>query len=245
MKNLITRIIQKRNPHFRFDPRVSDYLLWCMLWSKAFMLLRGLRVLLKGKMPRNLLLGSRVRLEISRKINLGKWVKIEHDSRLSALGTEGITIGNNSGIGAFGSIIVSTSFQNIGSYIRIGSNVGIGEFASLGGAGGLEIGDDCIIGQYFSCHPENHNYSNLEQPIRLQGVERKGISVGSNCWIGSKVTILDGVRIGEGCVIGAGTVVTKSFPPNSIIAGVPARILRDRSESTDLMKHRISKVRIV
>lgn len=243
MKSLITRIIQRRNPHFQFDPRVSDYLLWCMAWNKSRMLLCGLRVLLKGKMPKSLLLGARVRLEYSRKITLGKWVRIEHDSRLSALGTEGITIGNNSGIGAFSSIIVSTSFQNIGSYIRIGSNVGIGEFASLGGAGGLEIGDDCIIGQYFSCHPENHNYDNPEQPIRLQGVQRKGITIGSNCWIGSKVTILDGVHVGDGCVIGAGTVVTKSFPPDSIIAGAPARILRDRSESGDLMKHRISKVR--
>lgn len=244
MKDLITRIIQKRNPHFQFDERVSDYLLWCMIWSKVRMFLWGLRVLLKGKKPKNLLLGARVRLEYSRKITLGKWVRIDHDSRLSALGTEGIAIGSNSGIGAFSSIIVSTSFQNIGSFIRIGSNVGIGEFASLGGAGGLEIGDDCIIGQYFSCHPENHNYGNPEQLIRRQGVRRKGITIGSNCWIGSKVTILDGVNVGAGCVIGAGTVVTKSFPSNSIIAGVPARILRDRIESEDLMKHRISKVRI-
>jgi acetyltransferase-like isoleucine patch superfamily enzyme len=244
MKNLITRIIQKRNPHFQFDPRVSDYMLWCMAWNRSRMFLFGLRMLLKGKMPKSLLLGARVRLEYSRKITLGKWVRIDHDSRLSALGTEGITIGNNSGIGAFSSIIVSTSFQNIGSYIRIGSNVGIGEFASLGGAGGLEIGDDCIIGQYFSCHPENHIHSNPEEPIRLQGVERKGIRIGSNCWIGSKVTILDGVNIGNGCVIAAGAVVTKSFPSNSILAGVPASILRDRSGSGGVVKSTISKVRI-
>ena len=243
MKKLIVRIIQKRNPHFQFDPRVSDYLLWCMIWNKSRMFLCGLRMLLKGKMPKNLLLGARVRLEYSRKIILGKWVRIEHDSRLSALGTEGITIGNNSGIGAFSSIIVSTSFQNIGSYIRIGSNVGIGEFASLGGGGGLEIGDDCIIGQYFSCHPENHVHKNPEQPIRLQGVTREGIRIGKDCWIGSKVTILDGVHIGDGCVIAAGAVVTQSFPAYSILAGVPARILRDRSEPGDLMKSTISKVR--
>jgi len=205
------------------------------------MLLCGLRVLLKGKIPRGLLLGSRVRLEFSRKINLGKWVRIEHDSRLSALGTEGITIGSNSAIGAFSSIVVSTSFQNIGTFIRIGSNVGLGEFASLGGAGGLEIGDDCIIGQYFSCHPENHNYKDPGPLIRLQGVDRQGISIGSNCWIGSKVTVLDGVHIGEGCVIGAGTVVTKSFPGNSILAGVPARSLGDRSEIGDSKKLRIAK----
>jgi len=149
---------------------------------------------------------------------------------LSALGSEGITFGDNVGIGAYSRVIVSTSLNQIGTNIRIGNNVGIGEYAYLGGAGGLEIGDDCIVGQYFSCHSENHNYENMELPIRLQGVNRKGIKVGKDCWIGSKVTILDGVNIGDGCIIAAGSVVTKSFPANSIIGGVPAKILKSRGQ---------------
>jgi acetyltransferase-like isoleucine patch superfamily enzyme len=68
----------------------------------------------------------------------------------------------------------------------------------------------------------------LDEPIRLQGVTRKGIRIGNNCWIGSKVTILDGVTIGDGCILAAGTVVTKSFPANSIIGGVPAKIIKSR-----------------
>jgi acetyltransferase-like isoleucine patch superfamily enzyme len=56
--------------------------------------------------------------------------------------------------------------------------------------------------------------------------------IGPNCWIGSKVTILDGVTIGEGCVIAAGSVVTKSFPDYSVIGGVPARVLRSRLPET-------------
>lgn len=149
---------------------------------------------------------------------------------LSALGNEGITLGDNVGLGAFSRVIVSTSLNQIGTYIRIGNNVGIGEYAYLGGAGGLEIGDDCIVGQYFSCHPENHNYEDIDTPIRLQGVNRKGIIIGKNCWIGSKVTILDGVNIGDGCILAAGSVVTKSFPANSIIGGVPAKILKSREQ---------------
>jgi acetyltransferase-like isoleucine patch superfamily enzyme len=98
----------------------------------------------------------------------------------------------------------------------------------LGGAGGLEIGDECIIGQYLSCHPENHVSGDLEVAIRHQGVTRKGIKIGPNCWIGSKVTILDGVEIGKGCIIAAGAVVTKSFPSNSVIGGVPAKLLKSR-----------------
>jgi acetyltransferase-like isoleucine patch superfamily enzyme len=157
-------------------------------------------------------------------------MKLGDQVYLSALGSEGITLGDNVGLGAFSRIVVSTSLNDIGSYIRIGNNVGIGEYAYLGGAGGLEIGNDCIVGQYFSCHPENHNFERTDLPIRMQGVNRKGISIGNDCWIGSKVTVLDGVTIGDGCIIAAGAVVTKSFPANSIIGGVPAKRLKDRTE---------------
>jgi acetyltransferase-like isoleucine patch superfamily enzyme len=60
-------------------------------------------------------------------------------------------------------------------------------------------------------------------------VNRKGIKIGKNCWIGSKVSILDGVQLGNGCIVAAGAVVTKSFPDNSIIGGVPAKLLKTRS----------------
>ena len=58
--------------------------------------------------------------------------------------------------------------------------------------------------------------------------------IGSNCWIGAKATILDGVHIGDGCIVAAGAVVTKSFPDNVIIGGVPAKIIKYRtSEQTN------------
>ncbi|MEM7038820.1 MAG: acyltransferase, partial [Bacteroidota bacterium] len=154
----------------------------------------------------------------------------------SGFGTEGLEIGDNSGIGAFSRLIVSMDYSAPGKCIRIGRNVGIGEYAYLGGAGGLEIGDDCIVGQYFSCHPENHNFNDPTEAIRQQGVTRKGIRIGRNCWIGSKVTVLDGVEIGEGCVIAAGAVVTKSMPAHSVIGGVPARVLRSRFPSSTTQK---------
>ena len=71
-------------------------------------------------------------------------------------------------------------------------------------------------------------FQNISEAIRQQGVTRKGINIGRNCWIGSKVTILDGVTIGEGCIIAAGAVVTQSFPENSVIAGVPAKLIKSR-----------------
>ena len=68
----------------------------------------------------------------------------------------------------------------------------------------------------------------MNQPIRLQGVSRQGIHIGPNCWVGAKVTVLDGVTIGEGSVVAAGAVVTKDIPPYSIAAGVPAKVIKRR-----------------
>lgn len=229
MKNFIQKIIRLRNPHFTFDPALNSMALFFFIWREIWGLLRGLSWLFYGKKPQMASLGKRVSFFNAPKISFGRFLRLGNDVHLSALGKTGIFIGQNVGIGAFSRVVVSTSFNHLGEYIKIGNYVGIGEYAYLGGAGGLEIGDECIIGQYFSCHPENHVTLDFKVAIRNQGVARKGIKIGSNCWIGSKVTILDGVEIGDGCVIAAGAVVNKSFPANTVIGGVPAKLLKTRT----------------
>ena len=77
-------------------------------------------------------------------------------------------------------------------------------------------------------HAENHNYADKNKLIKEQGVTHKGIKIGNNCWIGSGAVFLDGVEIGDGCVVAANAVVTKKFASNSIIGGVPAKLIKER-----------------
>lgn len=112
--------------------------------------------------------------------------------------------------------------------MKIGNNVGLGTHGFWGCAGGIEIGDNTIFGNFVSLHSENHNFTRRDIPIRLQGVNRKGIKIGKDCWIGAKATILDGTDLGDGCIVAAGAVVRGTIPPYSIIGGVPAKIIKSR-----------------
>lgn len=228
MKTFAENIIRLRNPKFQFDKDLNKGALFQFIWIQFWSIIRGMSLLFLFKNPKGALFGKGVKLFNISKIQFGKFLRLGNSVYLSALGKEGIIFGNNVSIGAHSRVIVSTSLNNLGRFIKLGNNVGIGEFAYLGGGGGLEIGDDCIVGQYLSCHPENHNHNDIDVPIRHQGVVRKGIKIGSNCWIGSKVTILDGVEIGSGCIIAGGSIVTKSFPENYVIGGVPAKLLKYR-----------------
>jgi len=163
------------------------------------------------------------------KIKFGKNFSVGRSSFIDALSKEGLICGDNVSMGFQTHVELSGSLKQIGKGIKIGSNVGLGSHGHYGsGVGGLEIGDDTIIANYVSFHPENHIFADINIPIRLQGVNGKGIKVGRNCWIGAKVTFLDGAEIGDGCIVAAGAIVKDKFPNNSIIGGVPAKLIKTR-----------------
>ena len=184
-------------------------------------ILRARRVIFLGR-------GSRVKG--LKQLYVGPGVEIGAFCQIDCLSEHGVRIGKSSKIGSYSIVKVSGSLGNLGKEILIGNNVGIGDFAHIGGAGGVSIGDDTITGAFLSIHPENHNFSDTNTEIRTQGINRKGIQIGSNCWLGAKVTILDGSVIGDGCVVAAGAVVSGVFPDNCIVGGVPARIIGTRTQ---------------
>jgi acetyltransferase-like isoleucine patch superfamily enzyme len=97
----------------------------------------------------------------------------------------------------------------------------------VNGYGGLRIGDRTIVGPYVMIHTANHEIAS-ERPIVDQGWAERPVEIGADCWIGMGVCILPGARLGDGCVVGAGSVVTGELGPDSVAVGNPARALRHR-----------------
>lgn len=96
--------------------------------------------------------------------------------------------------------------------------------------GTITIGDDCVMGPDVVMMATSHEFADINTPINQQGAKPEApIVIGNDCWIGTRVVILPGVHLGDKCIVGAGAVVTHSFPKGSIIGGSPAKLIRNRS----------------
>ncbi|MBZ2405262.1 transferase [Liquorilactobacillus hordei] len=173
-------------------------------------------------------IGKKTEIVCKKKICLGDNVRIGNYTKINSISEEGLSLGNNVKIGEYSSILLSGGINNLGKGMSIGKNSFFSEYTFFGAAGGIKIGEDVISGQYVRFHAENHLFNEIDKLIKEQGVTRKGIVIGDNCWIGAGAVFLDGAELGNGCVVAANSVVTKKFPSNSVVAGVPAKILRYR-----------------
>ena len=111
---------------------------------------------------------------------------------------------------------------NFGRFIRLGKNVFINHACSFLDIGGITVEDDVLIGPNVSLVTENHP----TDPSDRKTVLLKPIVLKRNAWIGAAATILPGVTIGENAIVAAGAVVSRDVPPNTVVAGVPATIVR-------------------
>ncbi len=113
-------------------------------------------------------------------------------------------------------------YTDCGKNIKIGKNVFINACCRFQDQGGIEIGDGSLIGHNTTIATLNHDFN----PDKRTNLHPSPVKIGKNVWIGSDCTILPGVEIGNGAVIGAGSVVTKNVPANSIAVGSPARVIK-------------------
>lgn len=112
--------------------------------------------------------------------------------------------------------------------ISFGDNVALQPFCYFEGLGGIEIGSEVGFAHGVSLLSTTHNIDDVTIPHTEQGISSAKITVGDDVWFGCKSTVLYGLSIGEGAVIGAGAVVTKNVEPFAIVGGVPAKVIRKR-----------------
>lgn len=109
-----------------------------------------------------------------------------------------------------------------GQNIKVGKNVFINSGCCFQDQGGIEIGDNVLIGQQVVIATLNHDLI----PQKRANMFPAPVKIGNDVWIGAHATILQGVTIGDGAVIAAGAVITKDVPGNTVVAGVPAKIIK-------------------
>ena len=116
--------------------------------------------------------------------------------------------------------------------VTIGAHVVIADFVHIWGGGGVTIGDNVIVASHAAITSQTHD---TEAELYQKSSIMKPVTIGKNVWIGSGAIILPGVSIGDNSIIGAGAVVTRDVPPCVIVAGIPARTLRQLYESKDVI----------
>lgn len=201
----------------RFNPWSISNFRWIVrhrAWSWYYFIryLRFVRLHLFG--PRNVVcegfvfLGKRVELHAHPergRLVIAPWVHIGDDSRMRA--HEGT--------------------------LRIHEKTVFGRDTTINAFLDITIGSECIISDSVYLCDFDHVMSDTKTAIRHQGIIKSPVRIGNNCWIGTKVTVLRGSRLGDGSVIGANSVVKGTFEALSVVGGVPARVIRNRGNTTE------------
>ncbi|MBI2964257.1 MAG: acyltransferase [Deltaproteobacteria bacterium] len=177
-----------------------------------------------GAIGRRVVLGRGLTLRCARDIRIGDDVWIDERCSLNAMtGAGGIAIGNGSLVSR-DTILISK-----GGPLRLGERVNLGARCLISSIGGVEIGDCALIAGGCYIGGGRYHMADRERSIASQGTYSEGpVAIGRDAWIGAHAVILDGVRVGRGAVVAAGAVVSKHVPDFAIVAGIPARELKER-----------------
>ena len=153
-------------------------------------------------------IGPGVTFEIGKgaRVQLGRWCWIGHGSKIRAHEGE----------------------------VVIGAKTVMGQECTISAFQHVSIGRECIVADRVMLIDFDHGVVEEDRPIRLQGIYKRDVDVGHNCWIGYGACILRGTTIGDNAIVGTSTVVTKDLPANAVAGGVPARLLRMRDEPETL-----------
>ncbi len=182
---------------------------------------------LLGGCGRGVIFGRLVVLRHPKKIRLGDGVIVDDLAVLDAKGSgnEGISIGSRVYIGRHSIVYCKNGRIVLGEDVNLSSN------CQLYSSNDLRVGRGTLIGAYSYLMSGGAYETDSAIPFSEQeGMGTRGpLIIGEHCWLGARVTVLDGVSIGDHAVVGAGAVVTQTLPPGCVAAGVPAKVLRLRT----------------
>ena len=178
-----------------------------------------------------------VRVLHARHVRAGRDLNLEEGVQIMGLSRRGIVFGDRVTVGR-GAMISPTGLLGgePGEGLRVGDGSNIGHYAIVGCSGFIDIGSRVLMGPHVCLIAEDHEIADPDAPIKAQGVRREPITIEDDVWIGAGAVILAGVRVGASSVIAAGGVVTCDVPAGSVVAGVPARVVRSREDAPRRMK---------
>jgi galactoside O-acetyltransferase len=149
-------------------------------------------------------------------------------ARLLVLGGDRIRLGSHFSCWRLCTLAACTDGRiDIGDHVSLNANV----YINACSGGRIRIGNDVLIGPNVVLRASDHKFDDLTRPMRLQGHASGTIVIEDDVWLGANVTVVGGVRIGQGSVVAAGAVVAADVEPNSIVGGVPARLIRKRDQA--------------
>ncbi len=163
------------------------------------------------------------------RVNLGDFLRIDEGCSIDCFPlAKGIEIDDETMLER--NVVLSTG-PLPDARLKLGKRVSVGVGTVMVAHGGIEIGDRVMIGPLCYITAGSHVHDRIDLPMVDQGLRGQGVRIEDDVWIGAGVIVLDKVTIHKGAIIGAGAVVTRDVPPRAIVAGVPARAMRERSAS--------------
>ena len=181
------------------------------------------------RMGENVRIGKGVKIVNPQYIELGDNVTICDHCTLIARGEGGIVLEDH--VILNDRVYLDTESPEWG-YIRVGKHVYIGTGTTLFGHKGLEIGERSLLAQNITLTPYSHIYDDPDDFIIMQGGHMEKVTLGRDCYIGMGVCIMYSGNVGDGSIVGAGSVVVHPIPPYSVAVGCPAKVIKERKKKS-------------
>ena len=127
-----------------------------------------------------------------------------------------------------------TKIRSHEGVVEIGEKTVFGQECTISSYKRVRIGEQCVIADRAMFIDFDHGVTEVERPIRTQGIYKREVEIGANCWIGYNACFLRGIRVGDNSIVGTNSVVTKDVPANAVVGGVPAKLIRMRETPREL-----------